>query len=328
MESARTGLRSGSRADGTRLVYDSGPSVEQLRAEVAKLKDECDRLRWFVGHDELTGLANRRLFSALAPSRLKASAVAAVLLMDLNGFKPINDAYGHEAGDRVLQIVAQRLDERIDNGLIARLGGDEFVGVLTPNVARPAASWWIPKVTDLLDGLAAPMRIAGRQMSVTASIGVAVTDATTEIDDLMHHADMAMYEAKIHGVGFRAWDPVPLRPADVQIAQIRIADDTPTPLLRPAYTDVPDIDPYRREPADITPAGTYQPDDPVWVYRHGAWHPGRVESASRRAVMATYWRMTGGGTVVDTMGAECVLERGGADRHPDRVRVGDVRPVA
>ena len=96
----------------------------------------------------------------------------------------VNDAYGHEAGDRVLQIVARRLEESIDDGLIARLGGDEFVGVLTPATStRFSASWWTPTVTRVLNAIASPMTIAGRRMSVTGSIGVAVADEPIAIGE-------------------------------------------------------------------------------------------------------------------------------------------------
>lgn len=308
--------------------------VARLRADVASLQAECEKLRWFVGHDELTGLPNRRLFSSLAPARLSIGAASVVLLLDLNGFKPINDAYGHEAGDRVLQIVAQRLDACVDNGLVARLGGDEFVGVLTRGAAAIAsAAWWVPTITALLADLASPMRVAGRRISVTASIGVAPVEESVLIGDLMHRADMAMYEAKIHGLGYTAWDAqlgsvtrIGRTPAQTSVHDVSAAPMT-VPQPRSA-ADVPTIDPYQRDPADITPAGTYQPADPVWVYRHGAWHPGVVESASRRAVMATYRRNAGAGTVVDTMGAECVLARAGADPQLDHMLATRLGPVA
>src|SRR5687768_9289958 len=84
--------------------------LDQLRAQVAWLQAERWALWWAVGHDELTGLANRRLFNTAAASLLgRAGHCAAVVVLDLNGFKPINDTYGHHIGDRVLCLVAQRL---------------------------------------------------------------------------------------------------------------------------------------------------------------------------------------------------------------------------
>src|SRR5215475_13851551 len=91
-------------------MLDNSGDVERLQAEIARLEGERDTLTWAVGHDELTGLANRRLFSAIAPEALITAPAAVVLLLDLDGFKTVNDGYGHEAGDQVLQIVAQRID--------------------------------------------------------------------------------------------------------------------------------------------------------------------------------------------------------------------------
>jgi diguanylate cyclase (GGDEF)-like protein len=280
--------------------------VGQLCAKIAKLEDERDTLKWAVNHDELTSLANRRLFAAIAPDKLASAPVAVVLLLDLDGFKPINDAYGHEAGDHVLQIVAQRLRNCVHSGLLARLGGDEFV-LLLVGAAGSYASWWMPTVTGLLSAISRPMNVANRRMSVTASIGVATADRETPIADLMHRADIAMYEAKIHNRGYAVWSP--------ELAAGGASTSRPKPRgARPMLApddgvDIPVLDPYQRDPADIVPAGSYRRADMVWVYREGHWAPGRVESASRRAVTATYLRGLGGGTVVDTMGAECVMTR-------------------
>lgn len=285
---------------------DYSGDVERLRAEIAELQAERDTLHWAVGHDELTGLPNRRLFSAIAPDELASAPVAVVLLLDLDGFKPINDAYGHEAGDRVLQVVARRLDNCVHQGLIARLGGDEFVGVLI-GAAGSHPSWWAPTVTGLLNEISTPMTIANRRMSVTGSIGVATVDGPISIGDLMHRADMAMYEAKIHGRGYALWSPeigsggAHMRPPKLGVSSMTIVPDE--------AADIAALDPYLRDPAHIAPAGSYSRADMVWVHREGQWHPGVVESAFRRAVTATYLRNPGGGTVVDTMGAECVMTR-------------------
>ena len=84
------------------------------------------------------------------------------------------------------------------------------------------------------------------------------------------------------------------------------------------YASAPTFDPYRRASADLAPAGSYLRDDPVWVYRDGSWRPGRVESASRRAILVTYRLCGGTGTVVDTMTAEYVVARNASDPQLDR----------
>jgi diguanylate cyclase (GGDEF)-like protein len=277
--------------------------LAELRAEVAWLKAERETLRWAVYHDELTGLPNRRLFSALAPSELHPSRAAAVILLDLNGFKPINDGFGHEAGDRVLRVVARRLVACTNGGLVARLGGDEFAGVLTsPHTdASTTAPWWQQAVTALSDAIAEPMNLSGHILSVGASIGVAPADDAIHVSELLHRADLAMYHAKIRGNRYSTW-----------------AVDGGGSGSTQQLEDAPTVDPDDRDSADVAPANTYRPSDPVWVYRHGAWRPGVVESASVRAVMVTYRRTPGTGTVVDTMAAECILTRATADRHLDR----------
>src|SRR5262249_54516180 len=152
------------------------------------------------------------------------------------------------------------------DGLVARLGGDEFVGVLGGSEGVGAAPWWVPTVSRLLTTVAAPMSVAGLRLSVTGSVGVATAEELVPIGDLIHRADMAMYEAKVNGLGFAAWDNRSGRAIAVS--------DTPPEELEPG---APAIDPYGRNPAEIAPAGSYRPGDLVWVFRHGGWRPGVVE---------------------------------------------------
>ncbi len=298
--------------------------ITALRAQIAWLEAEREELRWAVYHDELTGLPNRRLFSSLAPSHMRPDRSAAVVLVDLNEFKPINDAFGHETGDRVLRTVAQRLATCFRDGLIARLGGDEFAGVLTKPASESSSRWWVPAVTALSASIAQPMFLAGRTLRVTAAIGLTPADDSVMVDELLHQADLAMYQAKAERSEFATWG------GDFGEAVARsraTADQFGRPSapggVTPQRTDgdnmqAPTGDPHQRHPADVAPASTYRPADPVWVHRDGAWRPGVVESASARAVMATY-RRTGGGTVVDTMSAEYVAARTTADLYLDRL---------
>jgi len=171
--------------------------VAELEIQVARLQSERVALYWAVGHDELTGLANRRQFYAVAPTILSVhGCTAAVLVLDLNGFKPINDTFGHQAGDEVLRQVARRLALHTGGDLVARLGGDEFAAVLTRQCEQSPAYWWRRTAAALYTTLAEPMWVDGRVLTVTASIGVAPAAPKTSIDELVRRADVAMYQAK------------------------------------------------------------------------------------------------------------------------------------
>ncbi|WP_204300369.1 diguanylate cyclase domain-containing protein [Actinoplanes campanulatus] len=155
--------------------------------DVTESRELHERLRYQAGHDELTGLANRRQFTAAVTGR---SGDAAVLLLDLDGFKQINDTYGHAAGDAVLRHVADRLRECSGpDDVPARLGGDEFAVLATgvESAERIAAG--------LRTVLERPAEIAGRPLRVGVSIGVAV-GPSADPDHLLNAADLRMYEEK------------------------------------------------------------------------------------------------------------------------------------
>ena len=156
-------------------------------------------------HDPLTGLPNRallydRLEHALASARRKGTGVAVVFL-DLNGFKAINDTHGHQVGDQVLVEVASRLSGVLRGGdTLARMGGDEFVIICegltstSPDVTNHALGTVISRATG---ALSRPARIAGQQLALSAALGIAVTGAGREDPDaLLSAADAAMYDAK------------------------------------------------------------------------------------------------------------------------------------
>lgn len=149
-------------------------------------------------HDPLTGLANRRLFNdALDKALALKSPTTAVLFIDLDGFKAVNDSLGHDAGDQVLIVVSQRLAESVRGDLVARMGGDEFALVVQPGTDPEALSRRILKV------LAAPFMINGTTpVSVSASIGIAEApyDGQTA-RELLQRADTALYIAKHTGRG-------------------------------------------------------------------------------------------------------------------------------
>jgi len=161
--------------------------------------------------DELTGLANRRALLERA-QRVVASASprrpAALLLLDLDGFKEINDSLGHSAGDDLLRQVGPRLSSSLrPDDVLARLGGDEFA-VLMPAAEPDEARALAQRLSDLLH---APFTVAGVRLHVGVSIGVATTPApATTVQELLHCADVAMYSAKRAREGVHVYVPDPI----------------------------------------------------------------------------------------------------------------------
>lgn len=179
-------------------------SIMALVQDVSAKIQNARQQQYLANHDSLTGLYNRaafhsRLERALVQARHTAGSVA-LLFIDLDGFKRVNDMEGHRAGDEVLRIVAQRLATTVRvEDTIARLGGDEFLVMLEREVTR--------EVTDaigqrIIGALQESIWVDGRELQVGASIGVAVHPPLEgEIDALMNRADQAMYAAKRAGKG-------------------------------------------------------------------------------------------------------------------------------
>jgi diguanylate cyclase (GGDEF)-like protein len=163
------------------------------------LENQLKQNQYLADHDALTGLPNRRLFEsrlAMALSRARQKGVSvAVLAIDLDGFKSINDRFGHFAGDLALQEVARRFASCVQsNGTLARTGGDEFSLVLERPVNRDAA---IRIAKDLKDSLTALAEVAGEEVQLDASIGIAFfPDDAETLDQLCSSADQRMYAAK------------------------------------------------------------------------------------------------------------------------------------
>jgi diguanylate cyclase (GGDEF)-like protein/PAS domain S-box-containing protein len=162
-----------------------------------------DRLWHEARHDPLTGLPNRTLFFERLEQLLSSGPVG-VCYLDLDGFKSVNDGLGHEVGDRLLVLVAQRLAATVpdSSGLLARLGGDEF-GVLVDG-SDPAVA-----ASRVLTALSTPFLLDGRDLTVSASVGVVDTaTAGTAADGLMRAADITLYQAKARGRGrWEQYDP-------------------------------------------------------------------------------------------------------------------------
>jgi len=179
---------------------------QALEAMVAVSSDAFARLRLtddmthLARHDLLTNLPNRgllldRVEHALQLSRRRGSRLA-LLFVDLDGFKPVNDRFGHAAGDAVLIDFAQRLAACVRaSDTVARLGGDEFAILLEDVRVHEVHS----ACTRILTALSSGAHVAGHQLSLSASIGVAFGEASDTSESLLRNADLAMYEAKSRG---------------------------------------------------------------------------------------------------------------------------------
>jgi diguanylate cyclase (GGDEF)-like protein len=184
---------------------------DRLRDEVAARERSEAQTRYLAHHDALTGLGNRLLFReelrrALAEER-KAEVPLAILFVDLDGFKGVNDAHGHSIGDTLLKMVARRmLDSLGDSVRIARLGGDEFA-ILQTSCAQPEGA--ISLAEQILQMISAPCAIDAYNLTVEASVGIVVNDRGNEdAEFLLKAADLAMYRAKGDGGGtYRMFDP-------------------------------------------------------------------------------------------------------------------------
>ena len=172
--------------------------VRALAADVDQRSILEARLSYQANHDPLTGLANRRLFIDRVETALSARAQTgqpAVLYVDLDRFKDVNDELGHSAGDELLNAAAARIGAAVrPSDTAARLGGDEF-GVLIE--AGGPADLAATVVARLREVLARPFTVEGREVSIGASVGLALgSDGTTSADDLLRQADAAMYRDK------------------------------------------------------------------------------------------------------------------------------------
>lgn len=174
-------------------------------SNVSQLVERQQQLQHIASHDALTGLPNRlllmdRLSQAAADIRRHPDHSLALFFVDLDGFKAVNDRFGHEAGDRVLREVAARMTQRLrPTDTVCRLGGDEFVVLLTQIKHAPD---WLSTLERLMATVSEPVALDDATVSVGISVGISVYPADTDnVDRLIPLADQAMYRAKQQGKG-------------------------------------------------------------------------------------------------------------------------------
>jgi len=177
--------------------------------DVTDNKRYLDRLEYLANHDPLTSLPNRTLFYKRVREAFESSSSSrrmALLLLDLDRFKEINDTLGHIAGDKVLKQLGPRLEVELGDtpGMVARLGGDEFA-IFLPNIRNPQHA--VVMAHRFLDSVCQVFEIEGFQTEISASIGVALApDHANDASTLMRYADVAMYHAKHRLKGVSLYD--------------------------------------------------------------------------------------------------------------------------
>lgn len=183
-----------------------------LFSDITVQKEHEQELEYIAHYDTLTKLPNRalladRLHQAMAQVQRRNQRLAVVYL-DLDGFKTVNDTHGHDVGDHLLVTVATRMKQALREGdTIARLGGDEFVAVL---IDLPDINACEPLLTRLLAAAAQPVHLGGFSLQVSASLGVTLypQPRETDADQLLRQADQAMYQAKLSGKNrYQLFDP-------------------------------------------------------------------------------------------------------------------------
>lgn len=184
------------------LLAGHAREIHHAASLLADAKSHSDQLLYEVRHDSLTGLANRDFVLSTLEERIERGEETALYFIDLDGFKEVNDTYGHRAGDAALIIVSDRLRALKKNGaLVGRMGGDEFIILL------PITTFDVDELTNFGYSLGAsisqPLEIEGHRARLGASTGLAIHSPGLGADQFISQADHAMYEAKRSGGGLR-----------------------------------------------------------------------------------------------------------------------------
>ena len=206
----------------------AGFALHWMRGRLDRARIECAVAQYDATHDKLTGLANRRAIAADMADRMSSGDSWALILIDLDAFKPVNDTHGHATGDLVLVETARRLATVIDPiiDLVGRLGGDEFVILATCPVG--AISMMLAR--DVATVLREPFTVDGDvQIEVTASVGLVQVMPGDDTRAAMRSADAALYRAKAAGGNTAVeFDPAtPLLTVDGDRPKVRIRDMHP-----------------------------------------------------------------------------------------------------
>jgi diguanylate cyclase (GGDEF)-like protein len=187
----------------------AGAIRRKIEAQLLENQQRLDRL---AHHDQLTGLPNRLFLSAHLPLAIeearKSKLFLAVLFLDLDRFKHVNDTHGHETGDKLLQTVAQRVKEAVRaEDIVVRMGGDEFVVILNAIKRIEQVNETASRITAALN---APIVIDGKPLLTTCSVGVSMYPRDGEdVGELLRHSDTAMYQAKERGRNnFQVFSPI------------------------------------------------------------------------------------------------------------------------
>ncbi len=193
--------------DVTRVDIDDDGNhrAHGVVTDISELMDANVQIARQARHDSLTGLPNRLALVERTDSLLDDGAPFALLMLDLDRFKEVNDTLGHEAGDQMLTVVAERIQRIIStDDLLARLGGDEFAIVLHGATSESDIRGLLRELSDVWSQ---PLTVRGVRTAISGSIGVAFSDSRrTDRATLMRHADIAMYEAKRNGGGAKIFD--------------------------------------------------------------------------------------------------------------------------
>lgn len=195
-----------SELQGTPIFNEHGQFIHMLTItrDISLQKEHETKLHYFAYHDPLTGLPNRRFFNQRLAEEIASpqhpGESLAVILLDIDHFKQINDEFGHEIGDAVIEEFSRRLSQPLQEGdMAARLGGDEFVLLLPSVKTREQAEHLAKIIQSAMDG---PWYVRNGPAKVTASIGITLTPPTgATVSSILKSADLAMYDAKEAGRG-------------------------------------------------------------------------------------------------------------------------------